>query len=59
MLDASVEVVRAVILAEGYGGSSQEVEANSGCTEIVSVFQNSLTPLFWAVQRKTLGCRCC
>ena len=52
MLDASVEVVHAVILAEGYGGRCQEVEAvaNPGCMKIVRVFLLPLTPLFWAPQ---------
>ena len=56
MLDASVEVVHAVILAEGYGGSSQEVEAvaNSGCKEIVRVFQHPHLPLFFGLSNERL-----
>ena len=48
VLDASVEVVHAVILAEGYGGRSQEVEtvANPGCMKIVRVSLLPPTPLF-------------
>ena len=64
MLNTSVEVVHAVILAEGYCGSSQEVEAvaNPGCKgkwKIVKIFLPPLTPLFWAPQQRTLCCRCC